>query len=260
MSTMNAVLGRTLLAMSLGLYAPGCTESIVVMESVALDVRTSAASLESNGLASVLVTAELPPSIPRDASVEFVTTLGRWANPGGTPDRKVTVPVQGGIAEARLFAAGEVGTAYITVNGGGATAQVVVELTPAVPEIADLFVDRTAAPADGATPVTATAILRRETGTVSRGTPVRFEVQDSAGAPLPMLGGVIVADSAATARFRITSTVPGLVTVRAYAGNVRSEVRTVRFTPVPVTPPAGSAAARPTVPGGISTRSLEEAQ
>jgi hypothetical protein len=260
MSTRSAVVGRTFLALALGLSASACTESTTVPEPGTLDVRTSAASLESNGIASLVVTVELPPTLPRDASVEFTTTLGRWAIPGGTPDRKVTVRAQGGVAEARLFAAGDVGTAYITVSGGGRTAQTTVALTPALPSVADLFLDRTAAPADGVTAVTAIAILRREAGSVSRGTSVRFEVRDSTGAVLPMLGGTVLTDSAATARFLFTSTVPGRVMVSAHVGSVQSEARTVLFTPPPATPPAGSSATRTVVSGGISPLPLSEAR
>lgn len=260
MSTVRAATGRTILALALGLFASACTESTTVSERGTLDLRTSAASLESNGIASLVVTVELPPSVPRDVSVEFATTLGRWTIPGGTPDRKVTVPARGGVAEARLFAAGDVGTAYITVSGGGMRAQTTVALTPALPDFADLFLNRTAAPADGATAVTATAILRREAGTVSRGIPVRFEVRDSTGADLPMLGGMVVADSAATARFVFTSTVPGRVTVRAHAASVQSEARTVLFTPAPAPAPAGSFAAQETVSGGILPLLLPEAR
>jgi hypothetical protein len=237
----TAAVRRAAIAALLGLCA--CTESTVAPEPATLGIRASADSLASNGLSSVVVTAELPPSLPQDGTVEFTTSLGRFANPGAAPERKVTIHARGGIAEARLFAAGEVGTAYVTVSGGGTQAQTTVELTPSLPEIIDLFADRTAAPADGATAVNATAVLRRVAGSVSRGIPVRFEVQDSAtGAPLSSSGGVVVADSASTARFRLTSTVPGTVLVRASVGAAQSDPRFVRFTPPPAVAPAGQTA------------------
>lgn len=228
----------------LSLATSACTESTFVLERLAVGISQSADSLVSDGSASVLITAELPPSLPQDATIEFNTTLGRWTNTIGASERKVTVQAHGGMAQARLFSGGEVGTAYVTVNAAGTTAQTTVELTPSRPEIIDLFVDRTAAPADGTTAVTATAILRRGTGTVSRGTPVRFEVRDSAtGAALSGLGGVIVADSASTARLRITSRDLGTVLVRAFAAGVESDTRTVRFTPPPAATLVGGTAA-----------------
>jgi hypothetical protein len=184
----------------------------------------------------MVVSVALPPSVPQDASVEFTTTLGRWANPGGAPDRKVTVQARGGTAEARLFASGDVGTAFITVAAAGTSDTTSVRLTPSLPDSIDLFVDRTSAPADGVTAVTATAILRRVSGTVSKGILVRFEVRDSAQALLPEFGGVAVADSTGKAQFRFTSIVTGTVQVRAFAGTAASDARTVRLTPPP--PPA----------------------
>lgn len=237
-----AALRRPVLVALLSVPVSACTESTVVPEAAALGITTSADSLAADGVASVVVTAELPRWLPEGISVEFTTTLGRWANPGGAPDRKVTVQARGRVAEARLLAMGEMGTAYVTASTAGLTARTTVELTPSFPDTIDLFVDRTAAPADGATAVTATAVLRRGAGTVSRGIPVRFEVRDSATqAPLLELSGVVVADSAATARFRFTSTLPRTVLVRAVAASVESDARTVRFTP----PPAAARQAEP---------------
>ena len=243
MSTViTAALRSPVLIALLSVLVSGCTESTVVPESATLGITTSTDSIPSDGLASVVVTAELPRALPDATSVEFTTTLGRWANPGGPPDRKVTVQARGRVAEARLFAMGEMGPAYVTASTAGLTARTTVELTPSFPDTVDLFVDRTGAPADGATVVTATALLRRAAGTVSRGIPVRFEVHDSAMQTLlPELSGVVVADSAGTARFRFTSTLPRTVLVRAVAASVESDARTVRFTP----PPAAARQAEP---------------
>jgi hypothetical protein len=235
MSTRKAAaLRRPVLIVLVSVPVSACIESTVVPESATLGIATNADSIASDGLASVVVTAELPQSLPEVTSVEFTTTLGRWANPGGPPDRKVTVQARGRVAEAHLFTFGEVGTAYVAASTAGLTARTTVELTPSFPEMIDLFVDRTAAPADGATAVTATAVLRRGAGTASRGIPVRFEVRDSATqALLPELSGVVVADSAASARFRFTSTLPRTVLLRAVAATVESDARTVRFNPPP---------------------------
>lgn len=235
-NTKIAAMGRVLLAGLTPILA-ACTDSVSFEEPALLTVTSSADSLVSGGAASVLISAELPPTLPQDATVEFATSLGRLINPGAAADRKVTVQARDGIAQARLVSAGEVGTAYVSATAAGSTAQIAVELTPSPPALAetiDLFVDRTAAPADGSTAVTVTAVLRRAAGTVSRGIPVRFEARDSAsGALLPELGGVVVADSVGTARLRLTSPVPGTLQVRAYVGAAESEPRTIRFTPPP---------------------------
>jgi hypothetical protein len=223
-----------------GTLMAGCTDSTTIVTPAPISVRSSADSLLSDGLGDVVLSAELPAALPQDALVEFSTSLGRFINPAGGPERKVAVRARDGVAEVRLISAGEVGTAQITATGAGSRAQTTVELAPSRPEIIDLFLDRTAAPADGAVPVTVTAVLRRQTGTVSRGIPVRFEARDSATQELiPALGGVVAADSAVTAKLRLTSTIPGTVQVRAFTGTVASEARTIRFTPLPpATPPA----------------------
>lgn len=261
MSTRTAAASRATFAALLGLLVSACVDSTLVPEPATLGISTSADSLLSDGLASVVVAVEIPRSLPQYATVEFTTSLGRWANPGGAPDRKVLVEAQGRVAEARLFAAGEVGTAYITVNSAGATAHTTVELSPSLPDTIDLSVDRTAALANGATVVTATAVLRRVAGTVSRGTPVRFEVRDSATrAPLPELGGVVLVDSSGTAKISLTSTVSRTVFVQAYAGAARSDERTVRFTPPPAPVVAGGTVAPAAGRGVISPLSLLEGQ
>ncbi|HEU4883736.1 MAG TPA: Ig-like domain-containing protein [Longimicrobium sp.] len=223
---------------ALSLTLAGCTDSISVEEPAALNLLASADSLVSNSQASVVVSAELPPSLPRNTEVVFSTSLGRLINPGAPSDRKVTVRARDGAAEARLIPAGEVGTAYVTATAAGSTAQITVELTPVLPESIDLFVDRTAAPADGSTAVTATAVLRGAAGTASRGIPVSFQARDSATqAPVSALGGVMLSDTAGTARIRLTSPVARTILIQAFAGTAESEARSIRFTPLPTPAP-----------------------
>jgi hypothetical protein len=255
-----ATAARAVLSALLVMFAAACTESTFAAGPAELDISTTADSLVSDGLASIVVSVELPPAVPQDAMVEFTTTLGRWANPGGTPDRKVTVQARGGTAEARLFASGDVGNAFITVAAAGTSDTASVRLTPALPDTIDLFLDRTSAPADGATAVTATAVLRRTSGTVSKNIPVRFEAQDSAQAALPALSGVVVADSTGKAQFRFTSIVPGTVQIRAFAGTAASEPRAVRLTPPPSTPAAVRTAGSVPQRGGISPVPFLEVQ
>lgn len=216
----------------LGALVSACTDATTVSAPAPISVRSSADSLVANGLEDVVISAELPLTLPQDASVEFSTSLGRFINPAGAPERKVIVRARDGVAEVRLIAMGEIGTAYVTATAAGSTAQRTVELAPSLPEIIDLFVDRTAAPADGATAITATAVLRRGAGTVSRGIPVRFEARDSATQELiPELGGLVVADSGGTAKLSLASTVVRTVLVRAYSAMAESGTKTIRFTP-----------------------------
>jgi hypothetical protein len=231
----SRVLARScFLLMWLTLAMSSCMDPTTVMQPAPISVHPNAETLVADGFSNVLLSAELPRSVPQDALVDFSTSIGRLITPAGVPDRKVTVRARDGRAEVRLISPGEVGTAYVTATGAGSMAQATVELTPALPDIIDLFVDRTAAPADGATAITATAVLRRIAGTVSRGIPVRFEAKDSATqVPLPALSGVIVADSGGAARLKLVTTIPSTIQVRAYVGTLVSEPRVVSFTPLP---------------------------
>jgi hypothetical protein len=208
----------------------GCADATFVEEPDPIEVSAAATTLVSDGTTSTIVQALIPPSLPQDAAVEFATTTGRFVNPAGAPERKISVRARGGRAEARLIPAGETGTAHISATGAGSTDFTTVELTPATPDTIDLFLDRAEAPANGTTAVTATAVLRRVTGTVSRGIPVRFEVRDSASETVrPEMGRVVAAESG-TATIKLTTTRPGTVNVRAIVGSVQSEARRVRFT------------------------------
>ena len=211
--------------------ALGCADATVVQEPHPIEVSAAAATLVSDGTTSTIVQALIPPSLPQDATVEFTTTTGRFVNPAGAPERKISVRARGGRAEARLIPAGETGTAHVSATGAGSTDFTTVEITPAMPDEIDLFLDRTEAPANGTTAVTATAVLRRRTGTVSRGVPVRFEVRDSASEAVhPEMGGVVAADSVGSATIKLTTTRPGTVDVRAIVDSQRSAARRVRFT------------------------------
>lgn len=216
-----------------GICVPACADPVVFREPDAFRLVAAQNSIESDGANSTTVEAILPTSLPQDAFIDFSTSLGRLVTSAGAPDRKATVRAYEGRAAIRLLTTGETGTAYVTATGAGSTRQVAVEFQPAVPTVIDLLLDRSAAPADGATPVTATAVLRRSRGAVSPGIVVQFMTRDSTGGSvLPGLSGIVVSDSNGIARIKITATVPRTAEIRAFVGSVQSEARLVRFTAV----------------------------
>ena len=221
---------------TLSLQAAACLDSSAVEAAEAIRLQVSADSLVADGFSAVSISVELPRSLPQDPLVEISTSVGRLISAAGAPDRKVAVRAHEGRAEVRLISAGEVGTAYITASGAGSTAQATLELTPSLPDSIDLFVDRIAAPADGATAVTATAVLRRVSGVVTKGVPVRFEARDSlTQSVLLALSGVVLTDGEGAAKFKLITTVPGTVQVRGFVGAVGSGPRMVHFTTPPTT-------------------------
>jgi hypothetical protein len=138
-----------------------------------------------------------------------------------------------------MVGTGDTGTAYIFASGAGTVAQTTIVLSPSLPSVIDLHSDRSSAPADGATTVTITAILRRDLGAVSRGIDERFVARDSVSeAVRDDMSGSTTADSAGIARLRTTTTVAGTVEFRAYVGTVESEPRRVTLT----IPPSAQAA------------------
>jgi Bacterial Ig-like domain (group 1) len=224
---------RYSLVVSALLLASACEDPKVVMPADQLSLVARDSVVEADGVSASLIQAALPRSLPQDASIEFVTTLGRLIPPSGAPDRKATVRARGGRAEVLLVSSGETGTAFVSATGVGSAVQTSVRLAPAPAHFIELIVDRMAAPADGKTAITATALLKRNSGAVTAGLPVQFIATDSMGSTLPALSGTVIADGSGVARYPLTSTVPGIVILQAVAGSIRSDARQVRLTPVP---------------------------
>jgi hypothetical protein len=224
-------------AASVLLLASACDDPRIVAPAEPLVLAARDSVLEADNVSATVIQAILPSSLPQDASIEFVTTLGRLIPPSGAPDRKVTARARDGRAEVLLVAGGETGTALVSATGAGSSVRTSVRMSAAPARRIDLIVDRLAVPADGKTAATATAFLRRESGVVSPGLPVQFIATDSTGSTLPALSGTVIADGGGVARYPLTSSVPGVVVLQAVSGTVRSNAVQVRFA---TAPPAGS--------------------
>lgn len=217
--------------------ASACEDPKVVVPADQLSLVAHDSVVEADSVSATLIQVTLPRSLPQDASIEFVTTLGHLIPPSGAPDRKVIARARGGRAEVLLVSGRETGTAFVSATGAGSSMQTSVRMAPAPANRIDLIVDRMAALADGKTAVTATALLKRGSGVVTAGIPVQFIATDSIGSTLPALSGTMIADGSGVARYTLTSVVPGVVSLQAVAGSVQSNASQVRFTPAPPASP-----------------------
>ncbi len=207
----------------------GCADSIFVEapDTISTSVRND--SLAADGASATEVVAELPQTLSSSGEVLFTTDLGRFRTATGGLEQSVVVRATDHVATARLVSPLESGRATITVRNPGATGRADVEFVPASPDSIDLFVDRVVSPADGATAITATAVLRRAIGVVSPGTVVRFEVRSAQSGAVEGLGGSVVADATGAASIKIVSDTAFEGEIRAVAGGVVSSPRSVRF-------------------------------
>jgi len=227
MSPRTGALLATLVALS------ACAEPLFQDAPPTLELRVASGELWADGRDTTTVILEIGEvALPPGASVRVSATRGRVSLAGSPPaDSLIVRPAGADSVVLRLTAGREVGTGFLAASFGSVTGTRAMSFRQASPDSIGLFADRAAAVADGATPATVTAVLKRDTGSVSIGVEVTFTVVDVAtGLEERSLRHVVRADSAGRAVARLISAAAVTYDVTAAAGDVVSESLRISFT------------------------------
>jgi hypothetical protein len=182
---------------------------------------TSASQIEADGVSSIVVRAEVNPSIsPR--TVSFKTTDGsfvRDASPAEMSQDNVATGADG-VAQVQLFAPKTAGTALVSATAGGFSASQTVSFVPALPDFISLSANPlTVSIANGPDAIEVVAKLSRSKGTVSKNVRIEFiATNDATGDPIGRFEQVTRSDDAETAKAQFvpgTSAATGLATITA---------------------------------------------
>lgn len=134
---------------------------------------TGPSSIRADGASTTTVTATLPEEAT-NRTVKFTTTRGSFFGTDGKQEVTVNADDQR-IATATIVAGREAGVANVTATVGGFTAAIALPHDRAHPETLTAETTSAFATTNGVTKPVISALLVRQTGTVSLGTRVTFE-------------------------------------------------------------------------------------
>jgi len=185
----------------------------------------------ADGASVTDLVARIDPAVPTEQrTVTFTTTLGSLGAPNLT-SRQVFADSTN---EARvgLISPRELGTALVTATVNNLAARAQVTFTPALPDSMSLrLLGSFKLTATFSTKVSLSAELYRDTGTVTRGTEVSFEVvDDSSGQAFGFFSAVTPSDASGNVTADFTPGNTGergeaTITARVRGANVRSSVK-----------------------------------
>jgi hypothetical protein len=178
-----------------------------------IQLTTSVREAPADGQTVVQVTAMVPPDLPSgDRTVTFTTTAGMLLQTTATADasNKATVDLK---ADTRIV------TAVLRATASVATATATLPFVRALPDYIIVNPAAGTIKADGTTKVAITVDLRRDVGTVTEGTVVKFSAFDEDGNKVDLLFRDVKPSNASqqvTANVIAPADTPkGTVTIRA---------------------------------------------
>jgi hypothetical protein len=187
--------------------------------------------VEADGTAVSQLVATISPDVPqRLRTVTFTTTFGDFTtdlvSAGDT--KRATVTADAGNVAVVALKSSTPGTAFVTATVSGVSARASVEFTRPLPQTIHVQPEAGSVAIAGATSITVTATLFRDSGPVADPTVVTWTAIDSAGRIIGTFSEVSLAtrDNAtgqirATAEFDPDSTAAtGTATIRATVGSV----------------------------------------
>jgi hypothetical protein len=146
--------------------------SVKLEDIIRLDV-TGPTSIRADGVSTTTVRATLPEEAT-NRSVKFTTTRGSFGGTDGKQEITVTASDQG-VATATIVAGRDAGVANVTATVGGFITSLQLPYERAFADAMTAETSSAFATKTGATKPVISALLTRQTGNVSLGTPVTFE-------------------------------------------------------------------------------------